>query len=148
MAHIDDSIPGTGTGSPYLNSLLWGCGWSADPGDPAGPVQISVRFGMPGEDPFGIVTGLAQAWDDRQMNGFRTAFQLYENVARVDFVEVASFNDADMVESGHVTTVDHTGGVDVHVDADSKAANGFELVIATLNTLNTIAVGDDILVTS
>ena len=53
---------------------------------------------MPGEDPFGIVTGLAQAWDDRQMNGFRTAFQLYENVARVDFVEVASFNDADMVE--------------------------------------------------
>jgi hypothetical protein len=36
----------------------------------------------------------------------------------------------------------------LHVDADSKAANGFELVIATLNTLNTIAVGDDILVTS
>src|SRR4029450_7437988 len=98
VAHIDDSIPGTGTGNPYLDSLLWGCGWSADPGDPAGPVQISVRFGLPGEDPFGVVTGLAQAWDDRQVNAFRTAFQLYQNVARVDFVEAPRFNDADMVE--------------------------------------------------
>src|SRR5215468_5254296 len=95
---MDDGIPGFGTGSPYLDSLLWGCGWSPDPGDPAGPVRISVHFGMPGEDPFGVVTGFAQPWDAREMDAFGAAFQLYENVANVQFVETPNFGDADMVE--------------------------------------------------
>jgi Ca2+-binding RTX toxin-like protein len=95
---MDDAVAGSGYGSPYLDSLIWGCRWVPDPGDPAGPVQISVRFGAPGEDPFDVVTGFAQSWDARQMNAFRTAFQLYENVANIDFVEVGSFGAADMVE--------------------------------------------------
>ncbi len=98
MAQMDDTVAGSGYGSPYLDSLIWGCRWIPDPGDPVGPVQISVRFGAPGEDPFGVVTGFAQSWDARQMDAFRTAFQLYENVANVEFVEVGSFGAADMVE--------------------------------------------------
>src|SRR5215813_5619625 len=96
---MDDSIPGFGTGSPYLDSLLWGCGWSPDPGDPAGPVRISVHFGQSNDtDPSNFVTGFAQDWDARELDAFRTAFQLYENVANIDFVESPTFNNADMVE--------------------------------------------------
>jgi Ca2+-binding RTX toxin-like protein len=48
----------------------------------------------------------------------------------------------------HVTLVDNGASVDVRVDADGKAANGFELVVATLNTNDTIAVNTDVLVGS
>ncbi len=94
MAHMDDSLPGFGTGSPYLDSLLWGCGWARDSDNPTGPIQISVHFGAPNED----LGGYAAPWDQREMDAFRAAFQLYENVANIDFVETASFGDADMVE--------------------------------------------------
>jgi len=49
----------------------------------------------------------------------------------------------------HVSLATTATGVDVHVDADGKAANGFELVVATLNLANPadITVGADILVT-
>jgi hypothetical protein len=50
----------------------------------------------------------------------------------------------------HVSLViNAAGGVDVRVDADGKAANGFELVVATLNLADpadTITVGQDVLV--
>ena len=48
----------------------------------------------------------------------------------------------------HVSLVDHGASVDVRVDADGKASNGFELVVATLNTTDTIVVGTDIVVGS
>src|ERR1700675_1593374 len=91
---MDDSLPGFGTGSPYLDSLLWGCGWARDFDNPTGPIQISVHFGAPNED----LGGFAASWDQREMDAFRAAFQLYENVANIDFVETASFRDADTVE--------------------------------------------------
>jgi Ca2+-binding RTX toxin-like protein len=49
----------------------------------------------------------------------------------------------------HVSLATTATGVDVHVDADGKTANGFELVVATLNLANPadITVGADILVT-
>jgi Ca2+-binding RTX toxin-like protein len=51
----------------------------------------------------------------------------------------------------HVTLVANAaGGVDVRVDADGKAANGFEFVVATLNLADpadVLTVGEDILVT-
>jgi hypothetical protein len=47
--------------------------------------------------------------------------------------------------SGHVSIVDHGGSVDVAIDADGNAANGFELTAVTLNTNDTITVGQDVL---
>jgi Ca2+-binding RTX toxin-like protein len=52
-------------------------------------VQIHVYFGsgpIPDTDPPG--TGVA--WSPSEINAFQTAFQLYENVANIDFVQVFS----------------------------------------------------------
>jgi Ca2+-binding RTX toxin-like protein len=47
----------------------------------------------------------------------------------------------------HVSIVDNGASVDVRVDADGKASNGAELVVATLNTNDTIVVNTDIILT-
>ena len=94
MAQMDDSVAGSGYGSPYLDALIWGCRWAREPDNLTGPLQIAVHFGMPGED----LPGYAQSWDAREMNAFRAALQLYENVANIEFVETGNYDDADMVE--------------------------------------------------
>jgi Ca2+-binding RTX toxin-like protein len=94
---MDDTVAGSGYGSPYVDSLIWGCGWARDFDNPTGPLEIAVHFGMPGEDDANF-SGFAQPWDARQMDAFRAAFQLYENVANIDFVEDGSFATADMIE--------------------------------------------------
>jgi Ca2+-binding RTX toxin-like protein len=48
---------------------------------------------------------------------------------------------------GRVSIIDHGNGtVDIAVDADGNAGNGFELNVATLNTGAQIKVGDDVVV--
>jgi Ca2+-binding RTX toxin-like protein len=93
---MDDDVAGSGYGNPFVDSLIWGCRWVPDPGDPAGPLQISYHFGQ-APDPFGS-TFVFRQWSAREMDAFRLAFQLYENVANIEFTEVANFDDADMVE--------------------------------------------------
>jgi hypothetical protein len=48
--------------------------------------------------------------------------------------------------AGRVNLVDNGSTVDVQVDTDGNIGNGFEYTLATLNTTDTIAVGDDVLV--
>jgi Ca2+-binding RTX toxin-like protein len=48
--------------------------------------------------------------------------------------------------AGRVSIVDKGATVDVFVDADGNAGNGFELAVATLHTLSTITVGQDVIV--
>jgi len=48
--------------------------------------------------------------------------------------------------AGRVSVVDKGASVDVSVDADGNAANGFELIVATLNTADVITVGQDVIV--
>ncbi len=86
---------GSGYGNPYLDSLIWGCLWNPDPGDPPGPLHISYFFGE-GTDPHNTVTG--RAWQAHEQTAFRTIFQLYENVANLVFDEVDSYDEADTVE--------------------------------------------------
>jgi hypothetical protein len=31
MATQDNSVPGSGYGNPYLDSLIWGCAWTGGP---------------------------------------------------------------------------------------------------------------------
>src|SRR5262249_32102894 len=47
-----------------------------------------------GED----LPGYAFSWSQREIDAFRAAFQLYENVANIEFVETATYDDADVVE--------------------------------------------------
>jgi Ca2+-binding RTX toxin-like protein len=58
-----------------------------------------------------------------------------------DALGVAAANRA-----GRVSIVDKGTTVDVFVNADGNAANGFELAVATLHTPNTITVGEDVTV--
>jgi Ca2+-binding RTX toxin-like protein len=95
MAQMNDTVPGSGYGSPYIDSLIAGCMWVPDPGDPVGPLQLSYHFGQ-GPDPFGVINGLI--WSDREKDAFRQAFELYENVANIQFNEVGTFDQADFVE--------------------------------------------------
>jgi len=47
--------------------------------------------------------------------------------------------------AAHVSIVDHGATVDVAIDADGNAANGFELTAMTLNTNDAITVSQDVL---
>jgi Ca2+-binding RTX toxin-like protein len=85
MATQTTSIPGSGYGNPYLDALIWGCGWTGGP--------ISVFFGS-GTDPLGIGNG--SPWLDYEIVAFRSALQLLENVCNIDFQEVDSYAEADI----------------------------------------------------
>ena len=50
--------------------------------------------------------------------------------------------------AARVSVVDNGGSVNVAVDVDGNAANGFEVVLATLNTADAITIGQDVLVGS
>jgi len=50
--------------------------------------------------------------------------------------------------AAHVSVVDNGASVDVAIDADGNAANGFELAAVTLNTTDTITVGQDVILGS
>jgi Ca2+-binding RTX toxin-like protein len=60
--------------------------------------------------------------------------------ALFDSLGVAAANRA-----AHVSIVDNGASVDVAIDADGNAANGFELTAVTLNTTDTITVGQDVI---
>jgi Ca2+-binding RTX toxin-like protein len=53
---------------------------------------------------------------------------------------------AEADRAGRVSVDDKGGSVNIAVDADGNAGNGFELVVATLNTNDAINVGQDVLV--
>jgi Ca2+-binding RTX toxin-like protein len=86
LATQNDSVPGSGYGNVYIDSLIWGAGWTG------GPINYHFASGpipdIPGQN--------GSAWSEAEKNQFRLAVQLYENVANIQFQEVASFNEADM----------------------------------------------------
>jgi Ca2+-binding RTX toxin-like protein len=58
-----------------------------------------------------------------------------------DSLGVATANRA-----GRVSVVDAGTSVDIRVNADGSAGNGFELTVATLKTADTITVGEDVII--
>ena len=90
MAQQDNSVPGTGSGNTYIDSLIWGCGWDMTDG------PITVHFGE-GEIPdipgtFGLV------WTQDEIDAFVVVFDNYEAVCGLDFEIVDTNAEADMVE--------------------------------------------------
>src|SRR5262245_10718469 len=86
MATQTTAIPGSGYGNPYLDSLIWGDGWTGGP--------ITYSFGS-GWDPFFSVFG--DVWFDYEMQAFRNAVQVFENVCNIDFQEVSTYAESDIV---------------------------------------------------
>ncbi len=84
MATQSNSIPDSGYGNTYIDSLVWGCQWTG--GD------ITYAFGngyIAGADH--IPGNYSDNWASAQSNAFNTVLQLYENVANLSFSQV-SFN--------------------------------------------------------
>src|SRR5262245_47454315 len=109
MADQTTGVPGSGYGNPYLDSLIWGCGWTGGP--------ISVFFGS-GTDPLGFGDG--SPWLDYEMDAFRTALQLLESVCNIEFVEVDSYAEADIAwwHAGNAALGTTTLGVHEVPEAD------------------------------
>ena len=90
-----NSIAGTGYGSPYIDSLIWGCGWT---GVSAG-TPLKYWFGegsvLDADSSIGAFTGAA--WSADEITAFENAIALYQNVCNLSFAEAGTENDADIV---------------------------------------------------
>ena len=91
MATQSNSIPGTGWGSTYIDSLIWGCAWVG------GPITYSFGSGaVPDEDSsIGPFTG--KSWTASEMAAFTTAVANYSAVCGLTFAEASSQGTADIV---------------------------------------------------
>jgi Ca2+-binding RTX toxin-like protein len=90
MANQNPSVPGSGYGSPYVDSLVWGgAGWTGGP--------IFYFFGSGNAidefgDPF-----FGRTWRSFEIDAFEQAIALFENVCNIDFQLAPSQADADIV---------------------------------------------------
>ena len=102
MAGIRDSVPGSGYGNPYVDSLVWGgAAWDVSKG------PIKVWFGRSADFASAsavhgsseILTSGASArnWTDAEMDAFDYAVQVYERVCGLRFELAASAAEADIV---------------------------------------------------
>ena len=91
MATQSNTIKGSGYGNPYLDSLIWGCGWSSTP--------IQYYFGsgfVPAADSLiGAFTGAS--WSAPQKAAFVTALSEYSAVCDLTFTQATSASNADIV---------------------------------------------------
>ena len=73
MATQDNSFPGSGSGNPYIDSLLWGCRWTGG--------TITYSFGS------GRFDGAAISfeWSEAEKASFASAIATYEAVCNIDF---------------------------------------------------------------
>lgn len=91
MATQTNSIPGTGYGSPYIDSLVWGCGWTG------GPVTYYFGSGfVPAIDSsVGAFTGAS--WADGEKAAFSSALAQYSAVCNLTFAQAGTQDAADIV---------------------------------------------------
>lgn len=98
LGTINPDTSGSPTGLVYVDSLIWGGSWAPAIGQPAtiAWAQISAAYLTP---PYTTTTpGLT--WSAAATAAQRLAFSLWEEVARVDFVELPK--DSPDVEIGHI----------------------------------------------
>jgi len=91
VATQTNSVPGTGYSSLYLDSLVWGCGWTGDP--------VSYYFGsgfVPAIDSsVGAFNGAS--WSDAEKSAFSTALAQYSAVCNLTFAQAGTQDAANVV---------------------------------------------------
>jgi serralysin len=92
MATQTNSIPGTGWGNTYLDSLIWGCGWTG-----AGPITYSFGSGAVPADDSSIGAFTGKSWTAPEMAAFNTALVNYSAVCGLTFAEASSQGAANIV---------------------------------------------------
>src|SRR6185295_3944106 len=91
---------GSGYGNAYIDSLIWG-GVDNNSGKwTGGPITYYFGSGPYPDDPDDDFDpeGLpfARAWLESEKDAFRTALQLYANVANLQFQEVGNLGDSNL----------------------------------------------------
>ncbi|MRD47237.1 hypothetical protein GHT07_08095 [Caenimonas koreensis DSM 17982] len=91
MATQSTNFPGHGYGNVYIDSLLWGCGWTG------GAVTYSFGAGAvaAGDSDIGAFTGAE--WSDREKAAFTRALANYSEVCSLQFVASESQAEANIV---------------------------------------------------
>ena len=119
-----------------------------------------VLFGGDGNDTIGGGTGDDLLFGDSGSDTFVVSSPLDGNDILADFdgdgaggqdtLNLDSLFDglgvAAADRAARVSVADNGGSVNVAVDADNNAANGFEFIAATLNTADAVTVGQDVIV--
>lgn len=88
MATQTTLIPGVGYGNTYLDSLIWGCGWTG--------IDTPIRYWFgsgavtSADSSIGAFTGAA--WSAGEKSAFETALANYSAVCNLNFTEAASGN--------------------------------------------------------
>ncbi|HSV36334.1 MAG TPA: M10 family metallopeptidase, partial [Ramlibacter sp.] len=93
MATQTNSVPGTGYGSAYIDSLVWGCGWEG------GPVSYYFGSGSVAADDSSLDGGAftGASWLDAEKEAFETALDQFAEVCNLVFEEAATQADANIV---------------------------------------------------
>lgn len=92
MATQTNSIPGSGYGNAYIDSLIWGCGWTG------GPVTYSFGTGIVDASRSSIDTGFTGGtWTVAEENAFTTALAQYSAVCNLTFQKAGTQGQANIV---------------------------------------------------
>jgi Ca2+-binding RTX toxin-like protein len=141
----DDVLLG-GAGNDALQGGAGGDVLFGNDGDDTitGGLGDDIAFGGAGNDTFRFTSALDGQDILVDFDGDTTGGQ---DVFDLDaFFDSAGVAEAD--RAARVSISDSGGSVNVSIDADGNAANGFEVLAATLNTTATITVGEDVIVGS
>src|SRR5262245_48730177 len=97
MAIQDGTIPGSGTGNIYIDSLLLGSGWNISDGQP-----INIFFAS---GPIPGVAAVGEPWTADELAAFNSILANFESVCGLRFNVVTTYDQADMVEWRAPSTV-------------------------------------------
>ena len=119
MATQSNLISGTGYGSPYIDSLVWGCRWTSAP--------IRYYFGegpvLASESSIGAFTG--DTWTEPEKTAFEIAIAQYQAVCNLTFTQANSVGaaNADIVWwLANATSMGGVGNLGLHEVPDNSGS--------------------------
>lgn len=86
MAIQTNDIPGSGYGNVYIDSLVWGCGWS----DTSTPIRYWFGSGPVAEFDSSIGAFEGRTWTPTEQSAFVAAMAQYSAVSNLTFTEASS----------------------------------------------------------
>lgn len=123
MATQTTGIPGSGYGNTYLDSLIWGCGWTG--------IDTPIRYWFgsgavaAADSSIGAFTGAA--WTGAEQSAFEAALAEYSSVCGLTFTEADSASAADIAWWLVPESAMGTGVLGMHEvpDGSSPQVNGY-----------------------
>ena len=124
MATQSNLIPGSGYGSPYIDSLIWGCRWTST------PIRYAFGEGLVPANASSIGEFVGKAWTEPEKVAFETAISQYQAVCNLTFIQAISDSpaNADVVWwLADATSMGGLGNLGLHEVPDNSGVpvNGY-----------------------